>query len=393
MQVAFYAPLKSPDHPQPSGDRRMARAFMALLAGLGHEVALASTLRTYDRNGDLGRQARLERIGARQADRLLRRWEKRLEPTPDLWFTYHLYHKAPDPLGPSVSRALGIPYLVAEASFSPRQAAGPWAHGHAASQAAIAGADRVLAMTRKDQAGLAAIVPDERLVRFPPFLDAAPFVAASRRRQALRAGLARAWRLDPNVPWLLAVAMMRTDVKLLSYRLLAEALAGLVDRPWQLLVVGDGEGRGEVLRSLAPLGPDRCRFPGVAAPAAMPGIHAAADLHVWPACNEAYGMALLEAQAAGVPVVAGAEGGVADIVAHERTGLLVEPRRPEALAAAVRALLAAPERRLAMARAAQRHVLTGHDTGIATARLAAVLAPFARRPHPAPSWSRSCGSA
>ena len=40
--------------------------------------------------------------------------------------------------------------------------------------------------------------------------------------------------------------MMRADVKLLSYRLLAEALARGGDLGWQLLIVGDGEARAEV---------------------------------------------------------------------------------------------------------------------------------------------------
>ena len=35
---------------------------------------------------------------------------------PAAWFTYHLYYKAPDWLGPDIARALAIPYLVAEAS-------------------------------------------------------------------------------------------------------------------------------------------------------------------------------------------------------------------------------------------------------------------------------------
>ena len=96
--------MKPPDHPVPSGDRRMARAFMALLADLGHEVELASRFRSYDGAGDPARQARLEWLGGRLAARLLRRYRQR---PPDLWFTYHLYHKAPDWLGPVVSRALG----------------------------------------------------------------------------------------------------------------------------------------------------------------------------------------------------------------------------------------------------------------------------------------------
>ena len=34
----------------------------------------------------------------------------------DLWFTYHCYYRKPDWLGPIVTRALGIPYVIAEAS-------------------------------------------------------------------------------------------------------------------------------------------------------------------------------------------------------------------------------------------------------------------------------------
>ena len=48
--------------------------------------------------------------------------------------------------------------------------------------------------------------------------------------------------------------MMRPGDKLRTYRLLAEALAGLLDRPWQLLLVGDGEAAGEVRAAFAALG-------------------------------------------------------------------------------------------------------------------------------------------
>ena len=51
------------------------------------------------------------------------------------------------------------------------------------------------------------------------------------------------------------------------------------------------------------------------------------DLFVWPAINEAFGMALLEAQASGLPVVAGASGGVRGIVADRETGMAGSARR------------------------------------------------------------------
>ncbi|HEY5599013.1 MAG TPA: glycosyltransferase, partial [Kiloniellales bacterium] len=89
--------------------------------------------------------------------------------------------------------------------------------------------------------------------------------------------------------------------------------------------------------------------------------------------NEAYGMALLEAQAAGLPVLAGASGGVAAIVRDGLTGVLTPPGDTAAFAAAIAALLAAPERRRAMAAAALATVAAEHCLDRAAARLDAIL--------------------
>ena len=60
---------------------------------------------------------------------------------------------------------------------------------------------------------------------------------------------------------------------------------------------------------------------------------------VWPAVNEAYGIALLEAQAAGLPVAAGRTGGVPDVVRDGRTGALCPVGEPVAFAETVARLL------------------------------------------------------
>lgn len=376
-RIAFYAPLKPPDHPVPSGDRRMAQGFVGLLRGLGHEVELACRLRSFDRDGDPARQERLGRLGARLAERLAARLERRPErERPRLWFTYHLHHKAPDWLGPRVARRLGVPYVVAEASVAAKRADGPWAFGHAASRRAIAAADLVLALTRRDLPGLLPEVAEpSRLRLFPPFLDTAPFVAAAAARPAARAALAARHGLDADRPWLLAVAMMRADnAKLRSHAVLAEALARLARLDWRLLLVGDGAARGAVEGLMAALPAGRVRFLGQLPAAGVAEAHAAADLHVWPACAEAYGMALLEAQAAAVPVVAGDEGGVAEVVADGETGLLTAPRDPDALARAVAELLADPSRRRAMGARAQLRAVRTHDAAVAQGRLAEALA-------------------
>jgi glycosyltransferase involved in cell wall biosynthesis len=374
--VAFYAPLKPPGHPVPSGDRRMARALMQALSDGGHPVALASRLRSYDRAGHAGRQERIRSLGERLATRLLRRYrELPADRRPGAWLTYHAYHKSPDWLGPELAAGLGIPYLLAEASFAPKQQDGPWAIGHAATARAIRAADVVLALTPADAECLAPLVlPPAELRRLPPFIDPAPYRAAARERASQRAACALRFGLDGGQPWLLTVAMMREDVKRDSYALLACALAELRDLSWQLLVVGDGPARPEVEALLGALGDDRVVFAGLVAEAALPALYAAADLFVWPAVREAYGLAMLEAQAGGLAVVAGREGGVPEVVADGQTGVLTAPRDPAALAAAVRDLLERPARRRALAAAAMSFVATERSIERASAVLSAALA-------------------
>ncbi len=167
--------------------------------------------------------------------------------------------------------------------------------------------------------------------------------------------------------------MMRPGGKLASYRLLAEALQTLQGSDWQLLVAGDGPARAEVEAALGAVPQDRVRLLGEVAAEALPALYAACDLLVWPAIREAYGMALLEAQAAGLPVVAGQGAGVAQLVLDGRTGRLTEAGDAAAFAQAVAGLLAAPETRRAMAAAAQTRVNAKHGLTAAAARLDAVL--------------------
>jgi glycosyltransferase involved in cell wall biosynthesis len=374
--VAFYAPLKPPDHPIPSGDRRMARALIEALSLADVPVELASRLRSYDRIGDPVRQRRIQALGGRLAGRLLRRHAQLpIERRPRAWLTYHAYHKSPDWLGPAVTGAHGIPYLLAEASFAPKQQDGPWALGHAATGRAIRAADVVLALTAVDVECLAPLVaPPAELRRLPPFIDPTPYRAPRAERRRHRAALGARFGLDSGRLWLLAVAMMRDDVKRHSYTLLAQALAQLRDLPWQLLVVGDGPARPAIEAMLSALGDDRVRFAGLIPDEALPPVYAAADLYVWPAVREAYGLALLEAQAAGLPVVAGREGGVAEVVDDGKGGLLTAPRDTGAFANAVRGVLERPHQRYAMAEAAAHFVVQERSIARAAAELSAALA-------------------
>lgn len=379
MRIAFYAPLKSPDHPVPSGDRRMARLFIEALAGGGHEVTLASSFRSYDGAGDATRQARLRRLGCLLASRYLDRCRAF---RPDLWFTYHLYHKAPDWLGPAIACRLDIPYVVAEASFAPKQQGGRWSAGHEAVAAAVRAADRVICVNSDDAECLRLLLPDDRrLVAMKPFLDTDAAARARAGRAGHRKALAARLGIDPAIPWIAVVAMMRAGDKLASYRVLGDALGRIADRRWALLVAGDGLARPQVAAALN-FG-NRVRFLGMLERDAVDQLHAAADVAAWPAINEAYGMAVLEAQAAGVPLVVGDRAGVRQIVEADKTALVVPTRDVGAFAAGIASLLDAPARRAEMTANALARVRREHGLSTAVRHLAAVVSDACARRLPA----------
>jgi len=375
MRIAFYAPLKSPTHRTPSGDRRVAGLFMDALARAGHQVELVSTFRSYDGAGDAARQAGLREQGAAEGRRLAAQW--RAGPAaarPELWFTYHSYYKAPDWLGPQVSSALGIPFVVAEASHAGKRAGGPWDIGHRGALAAIRCADLLLCPTRDDMEGLRVALSGSdaspaRVVWLPPFLDPSLFRAAAGERATHRARLAQAHGLDADVPWIAVVAMMREGDKLASYRRLAGALGRLQDLRWRLLVAGDGTARAAVEAALNAAIPGRAVVLGALGLAEIANLNAACDLCVWPAVNEAYGMAMLEAQAAGLPVVSCATRGVPDVVEHGRTGLLAPPDDEAALASLVRELLLDEVKRERLRNAAAAFVASERSVIAAAANL------------------------
>jgi len=358
MRIAFYAPLKAPDHPVPSGDRTIARLLVVAMRKGGADVDIASRIRTRISEPDDGAQEAMARKGRAAAKRLVTKYRalpKRQRP--QAWFTYHLYYKAVDWTGPQVADALDIPYFIAEASHAPKRAEGPYAFSHAGAEAAIRAADGIFCLNPVDQGCLAPLVGKKRLIDLAPFLDLADFTKKLPEKKAMRAKLARDHGLNADEPWLLAIGMMRKGDKLASYRLLAEALQHL-DRPWQLLIVGDGEARADVQRAFKPVAGGVFLL-GAKPREKLPEIAAACDLCVWPAVNEAFGMALLEAQACGLPVVAGAWGGVPAIIVDGKTGWLSKPGDATEFSADLDFALDAPLP--LVGKAARANALAKHD--------------------------------
>jgi glycosyltransferase involved in cell wall biosynthesis len=113
----------------------------------------------------------------------------------------------------------------------------------------------------------------------------------------------------------------------------------------RLAALAEREGVGGRVELIGRVGRDR-----------VPALLRSADAVLSVPWYEPFGIVPLEAMACGVPVVASAVGGMLDTVVDGGTGVLVPPRRPDRLAAALGELLAAPGRRARMGAAGVRRV-------------------------------------
>ena len=119
----------------------------------------------------------------------------------------------------------------------------------------------------------------------------------------------------------------------------------------RLALVGDGPHRQQLEKVFEGTA---TTFVGYLAGEELAGAYASADAFLFPSSTETLGLVLLEAMAAGCPVVGANRGGIPDIVSDGLNGCLYEPDQPGSLEAAVRRLLGNAEERESLRQAARR---------------------------------------
>jgi 2-deoxystreptamine N-acetyl-D-glucosaminyltransferase/2-deoxystreptamine glucosyltransferase len=224
-------------------------------------------------------------------------------------------------------------------------------------RAALRNADAVLVLTQRSAAAARHDgVPADRVHVIPSGFDPALFGGPARPRHG-RPRIGYVGRLAPQ---------KRAD-------LLVEAFGRLTGDA-ELVVVGDGPDRDLVAR-LAAASPaaGRIALRGFVEHAAVPGVLAGLDVLVLPSAYEEMGSVLVEAMAAGLPVVASAVGGIPEVVRDGRSGLLVPPGDAGALAAALDRLVADPALRARLA-AGAREAARAYAWPELAARVAGVYA-------------------
>ena len=188
---------------------------------------------------------------------------------------------------------------------------------------------------------------------------------------------------NPSNPTLGTVARLNPEK---DYDTLLEAFQRVLQSypGTRLLIAGDGPERPRLERKVHSLElGNSVQFLGHVEDVTR--VFAQLDVYVQSSHIEGFSVAILEALASGLPVVATRVGGNSEAVLDNVCGLLVEPRNPKALAAALCELLKDPERSRRMGAAARQHARQSFSNDAAMARMEALIRQllYSRRPRAA----------
>ena len=186
----------------------------------------------------------------------------------------------------------------------------------------------------------ALVVPPARIALIPNGVDLVELDALT--RPALTAELRARYRLDAAPLVLVSVARLERNKGLHDGLAALAAIRDELPAGWRWLIVGRGSEAAALRAASAEAGfAANVAFVSALPDAEVQSLLAAADLALIPSRYEGSSLTALEALARGLPVVATAVGGLPDKVIPGETGFLAPPADPLALAATLRAALAA----------------------------------------------------
>ena len=263
--------------------------------------------------------------------------------------------------GARAARSAGVPAVVQTLHL-------PWQLAHPRKRVpfhrSIREVDRLITVSDGQRATY------ERIGVPPALMTTVPNGVTPRDEVLSRAEARERLGLDPHQPVVLTVGRLNV---MKGHRYLVSCLPGLLAQVPDLAVVAIGGGHlhDDLKRQAAELGVgDAFRLAGHRSDARA--LLGAADVFVLPSRHEGMPLAALEAMEAGLPVVGTRVIGTAEVVVDGRTGLLVPPRRPAPLGAALAQLLRDPAARAAMGAAGRRRYLEHHTAERMTAATVAV---------------------
>lgn len=346
MRVLFFAPFKPITSNIPSGDREIARGLHAYLSANGEVKILSNYHSLFFWRSIQGILFYPVYFVAALV--------KVLSWSPDYFFTYHVYHKAPDPFAFIFAKIFGRPHFIFEGMYSdkPRKHFKSWI-GWWFTKQSLSSASHVFTDKKDDISGLQKVLPLERITYIPPSIDLEFF---KKNTHATIEIIAEQKRKNRVV--ILGVAMLRPDRKSEGVEFLLRCLIDLQNEGLDFFYIhiGDGE-RFDSLKKLAEENmPGRNFFAGRLDKEEIRNYLSCADFFAFPGIDEAFGLVYVEAQACGLPVVAFYNGGVPEAVANKRSGFLTELLNQEEMKKSLRDLIQNEELRLKMGREARKFV-------------------------------------
>lgn len=373
MRIVFYMPFKPLNHPHPSGDLVIGTELFEFLRRRGHDIHPVSRLRSRWLYWKPWQWIRIP-LEIERARRLARRLR------PQVWLTYHSYYKAPDVLGAQCAPTWGIPYAIFQGVYATKYRRRlKTAPGFYLNRHALLRADTVLTNKRRDHTNLRRLLPESRLHYIAPGIR---LEGLRSDRQAVEP-LRQTWGAG-DLPVILTAAMFRPDVKTEGLARVIKSCGRIARRGlrFKLIICGDGMMKAPLQRLARDQLGDWVHFAGQVPRDRMRHYYHNADLFVFPGIQESLGMVFLEAQSAGLPVVACDGWGAAEVVRRDRTGLLSRPGDWERFEHNIARLLTETSLRSDMGRAAARHVARHHDLDRNYQRVETLLQRLADRPTP-----------
>jgi len=352
LRICFYAPFKPLGHAHPSGDLVTAKGIFDFLINRGHQVIIASSLRC-------------RWIYWKPWLWLKLIWERRQvvqkfsDGAADLWFTYHSYYKAPDLLGPTVSRKLNVPYVIFQGIYSTKRRR-QWKAkpGFYLNKNSLCAANHVFSNKTVDLLNLKRLLPETQVTYVTPGIIPGEFCFDENARKKLR----RNWNIGDE-PVIFSAAMFRPDVKTEGLTWVIRACGELYrqGQNFRLVIAGDGKERDKLLQLAHEHVPGRVLFLGKIPREDMYRYYSAADVFVFPGIRESLGLVFLEAQSCGLPVIAFNNAGVPEAVQDGKTGLLAPMYALGPFVDAIKRLIIDKNLRQQMGFAAQSYVREFHD--------------------------------
>ncbi len=355
MKISFYMPFKPFGHKNPSGDLITGMELHDFLSKKNHEVDIASALRS--------RWLYLKPWKflnvARERDRVI---SAQKSCPADIWLSYHTYYKAPDLLGPICSSRLSIPYAIFQGIYSTkRKRSLKTFPGFLLNRTALQAAQVVFTNKKTDEHNLKRLLPEERVKYISPGLIPDQFNFDLVARRALK----EQWNVGERRV-VMTTAMLRPGVKTTGVIQVIDSCAELRKRGHDLIliVIGDGVNRSLIEQEGREKLSGNILFLGKIPRHELYRYYSAADVFAFPGIEEALGMVYLEAQSAGLPVVAYNNWGAKEAVIHNETGLLSSAEKPEAFTQDIETLVVDRDRRIKMRDAAKTHIRANHDSTI-----------------------------